>query len=51
MNLKEELSPILERWTNDIKKVEQYYEINLKRIEWMDLELTNLHLREQKSIV
>ena len=36
MNIKEELTPILQRWTDDIKKVEQFYEINMNRLSWME---------------
>ena len=36
MNLKEELTPILQRWTVDTKKVKEYYEINMNRLGWME---------------
>ena len=36
MNLKEELTPILQRWTDDAKKVKEYYEINMNRLSWME---------------
>lgn len=49
MNLKEELTPIVERWTNDIKKVEQYYEINLNRLNWME-QMRDLGMTKSISI-